>query len=302
MTPALLAGALALASPASQPPAALALPPLAEVFGGRVVLAADATETEADLYDAAVRALLKTPTGRSLAEAFADVPGGVVTVRFEDLERIGGKAVTEDGKDGVVLARAPLAWKRDWAVNRFAELMGHELLGHMLSSRQARARGVAWEHGASLEDEVNAGLVGTLVALEAGWRFLDPWAERLLKDRAAYEAELHWRQPEYAVALRASELADPAAALAARLAQVEARLASPEGRALYADALRERLDLLAARPDLRLALTRYPEQPFHKDLEAAITLRLARLRVIAPPPPEQQSPSEGEVQVGAAGL
>ncbi|TBR22749.1 hypothetical protein EPO15_07250 [bacterium] len=312
MNPAALGAALALALPTSLPPSAPAdsvgavlrdsseRAALAEVLDGRLVLAADAKEDEAVFYKEALRTLLKTPTGRSLAEAFADLPGGPVTVRFESLERIGGKAVAEDGKDAVVLGRTLLSWKPEWAAQQGAGLLAHELLGHMLSSRRARAAGVGWEHAACLEDEVDAGLVGTLVTLEAGWRFLDPGAESLLKDRPAYEAELQWRQPEYAVALRDAELADPRGALRARLAQVEGRFDTPQTRELFGRALRERLDFLESRPDVRQSLADYAAHPFHREMEAAIVLRLARLRTLAPPPPEDQSPLSGDAEAALA--
>lgn len=300
MNTAALGAALALALPTSGPPVMPAeRAALADVLGGRVVLAAGVTEPEAALYEEALRALLRTPTGRSLAETFVDTPGGPVTVRFESLDRIGGKAVAEEGKDTVVLGRTLLDWKHEWAAQQGAGLLAHELLGHMLSARRARAAGVAWEHGASLEDEVDAGLVGTLVTLEAGWRFLDPWAETLIRDRAAYESELLWRQPEYAVALRAHEFADPEAALRSRLAAVDARFETPASRELFGRAIRERLDLLAARPDILRSLVAYGGHPFRRAVEAAIDGRLARLRTMAPPTPEEQSPTGGD-EVGLA--
>lgn len=289
MSPAVLSAVLALAHPTSPTPV-LPIDSVDTLLSGRVVLAAEATATEAELYQEALRVLLKTPTGRSLAETFVDTPGDPVTVRFETLERIGGKAMAEKGKDTVVLGRTFLDWKPEWAAQQGAGLLAHELLGHMLSARRARAAGVAWEHGASLEDEINAGLVGTLVTLEAGWRFLDPGAEKLIKDRAAYEAELQWGQPEYAVTLRAHEFADPAAALRGRLALLDGRFESPASRELYGRALRERLELLEARPDILQSLVAYAAHPFRRAMEAAIDLRLARLRTIAPPSPESQSP------------
>lgn len=299
MTPALLAGALALAVPTSRPPAlgadadapdTVERAALAAAFAGRVRLAEGATPEESGLFDEALRAVLRTPTGRSLAEAFLAAPGGPVTVRFEDLERVGGRAVVVDGQDAVALTRSVLGWRRDWAVLRAAELLGHELLGHVLSHRLARAVGAEFEHGASLEDEVNAGLVGILVVLEAGWRFLDPVAADLLRDRAAYEEALHWRQPEYAVALRDGELADPVLALRGRRARVAISLADPGARALYAAALDERLALLSQRPELAAALAAYASHPFHARLAADIAARVARLRALAPPFPESQSP------------
>lgn len=295
MSPAALAAALALSAPS----AVLEAPPVlplsrgaAERLADAVVLDPSASAEDAAVYAEAMAMLVRTPTGRSLAERFAALPGGTVTVRFADLEAVGGRVHFSEAGDAVVLGRGQLAWKREWAVLRTVELLGHELLGHALSHRRARAAGVAWEHGACLEDEVNAGLVGVLVGLEAGWRFLDPWAEGLLKDRAAYERALHWRQPEYAVALREDELADPVGALEARLALVPDRLEEGGGRRRYEAALTERLELLRSRPDLTALLKAYAAHPFREEMAAEVARRLERLAAVAPPPPGLQSPAE----------
>lgn len=266
-----------------------------EVFASRVVLAPGASEAEAEVFAEALDRLLRTPTGRSLAEEFVSVPGGTVTVRFADLEAVGGRVHFSDGGGEVVLGRGPLSWKREWAVLRTLEVLGHEVLGHALSHRRARAAGAWWEHGASLEDEVHAGLVGVLVGLEAGWRFLDPWAEGLLRDRPDYERRLHWRQPEYAVALRDEELEDPLGALAARSALVPTQLEEGGGRLRFEAALEDRLAYLRSRPDLVESLKAYARHPFHAKMASDIAARLERLSAIAPPPPGLQSPAEQSV-------
>lgn len=254
----------------------------AAVLAAVLVLSPAATPPERALFDEAVRLTLNSETGRSLAERAA-AAGLKTEVRFEDLEGIGGRAEPSASGDRVVLARSLLAWKPGWAGIQAARTLAHEAFGHILAHQRARAAGVSWEFGCTLDDEVNAGLVGTLVELESGWRFLDPNAELLLKDRAAYEASLLTQQPAYAVTLRDAELDAPAAALRGRLAEL-----APARPALTAY-FPERLAYLEGDPARPALLTAYKAHPFRAALRAEIAARIERLRALAPAAPGLQS-------------
>lgn len=271
MNAAILAAALSLSSA-----------PLAERLGTLVTLSASASAEERALYDEAVRLTLGTQTGRSLAEQYLAL-ASKAEVRFEDVSGIGGRAEPGAQGDRVVLARSLLGWKPGWAGILAARTLAHELFGHILGYQRARAAGVAWELGASIDDEVNAAVIGYLVELEAGWRFLDPHAELLLSDREAYEADLLIQQPSYAATLRTGELSAPAAALRARAAELSDR---PYLLAYFA----ERLAYLEADPAHAAALAAYKDHPFRRALLAELDARIERLRALAPPPPALQSP------------
>lgn len=278
MNAAVLAAALAL--PPAAPPAAL---PLAERFSAAVTLSPAASPEERALFAEAVRLTLGTETGRSLAERY--LAGGLpCEVRFEELSGIGGKAESSASGDRAVLARGILGWKPGWAGLLAARTFAHEVLGHILSHQRARAAGVSFEFSATLDDEVNAAVIGYLVELEAGWRFLDPDAELLLSDRAAYEAALLTRQPEYALTLREEELDAPVRALKERLAEFS--VTHPH---LVAD-LPGRLAHLESHPAPPAALAAYKSHPFRAAVRAEVAARVERLRAIAPPPPGLQSP------------
>lgn len=254
----------------------------AAVLAAVLVLSPSATPDERMLYDEAVRLTLATETGRSLAEQA--VAGGLKTdVRFEDLDGIGGKAEPSASGDRIVLARSLLTWKAGWAGLQAARTLAHEAFGHILAQQRARAAGVSWELGSTIDDEVNAAVIGYLVELEAGWRFLDPNAELLIGDREAYEAALLTQQASYAATLRAAELSAPAAALRARGVELADR---PHLLTYLAD----RLDYLEADPAHAAALAAYRDHPFRRALLAEVAARVERLRAIAPPPPALQSP------------
>lgn len=255
------------------------------VLAAVLVLSSAATPAERALYDEAVRLTLATETGRSLAEQ-ALARGLKTEVRFEDLDGIGGRAEPSGAGDRVVLARSLLAWKPEWAGIEAARTLAHEAFGHILAQQRARAAGVSWEFGSTLDDEVNAGVIGYLVELEAGWRFLDPNAELLLTDREAYEASLGTQQPEYAVALRDGELDAPVAALKGRLAELTA--AHPALTKYFS----ERLAYLEGDPARAALLTAYKSHPFRAALRAELTARIERLRTLAPPLPGLQSPGD----------
>lgn len=255
----------------------------AAVLAAVLVLSPSATPQERALFDEAVRLTLNSETGRSLAERAA--AGGFKTeVRFEDLDGIGGRAEPSASGDRVVLARSLLGWKPEWAGIEAARTLAHEAFGHILAHQRARAAGVSWELGCTLDDEVNAGVVGYLVELESGWRFLDPNAELLLKDRAAYEASLLTQQPAYAATLRGTELDAPVAALRGRLAEL------PPGRPALTAFIPERLAYLEGDPARSALLTAYKSHPFRAALRAEIDARVERLRALAPPLPGEQSP------------
>lgn len=255
----------------------------AAVLAAVLVLSPAATPDERALYEEAVRLTLATETGRSLAEQAA--AGGLKTeVRFEDLEGIGGKAEPSASGDRVVLARSLLKWKPGWAGLQAARTLAHEAFGHILAQQRARAAGVSWEFGCTIDDEVNAAVIGYLVELEAGWRFLDPNAELLISDRAAYEAYLLTQQPAYAVTLREAELDASVAVLRARLAELSA------SRPALAEHFADRLAYLESDPRHPAALSAYKSHPFRAALRAEIAARIERLRLVAPPAPALQSP------------
>ncbi len=252
----------------------------AAVLAAVLVLSPAATPKERALYDEAVRLTLATETGRSLAEQAAAL-GLKTEVRFEDLS---GRAEPSHSGDRVVLARSLLAWKAGWAGLQAARTLAHEAFGHILAQQRARSAGVSWELGCTLDDEVNAAVIGYLVELEAGWRFLDPNAELLLTDRAAYEASLLTQQPAYAVTLREAELDAPVAVLRARLAELSG------SRPTLVEHFAERLAYLESDLVHPAALAAYKAHPFRAALRAEIAARIERLRAVAPPPPALQSP------------
>lgn len=255
------------------------------VLAAVLVLSSAATPAERALYDEAVRLTLATETGRSLAEVAAAL-GLKTEVRFDDLDGIGGRAEPSAAGDQVVLSRSLLAWKPEWAGIEAARTLAHEAFGHILAHQRARAAGVSWEFGSTLDDEVNAGVIGYLVELEAGWRFLDPNVELLLSDRAAFEASLRTQQPEYAVALLEGELDAPIAALKVRLAELTP--AHPALTKYFPD----RLAYLEGHPAPAAQLTAYKSHPFRAALRAELASRVERLRALAPPLPGLQSPGD----------
>lgn len=254
--------------------------PLAERFAAQVVLSPSSTDAERALYDEAVRLLLKSETGRSLSERLL-ATGTTVVVEFSDLEDKGGTADFNGAPSRVKVSRGVLSWKPASGSLRTAEVLAHEILGHVLS--HAEASGAGWEASALLSDEVNAYVVGWLVSLEAGWRFLDPDAERLLADRGAFEQALHWRQPHYAALLEDSELGDPLGAL--RVRRADARAVGE-----FSSSIAERLLFFEARPDVLSSVVRYRASPAAAAVAAALSARIERLRRLAPPPPGLQSP------------
>jgi len=256
--------------------------PLSERLAALVTLSTSSTAQESALYDEAVRITLGTETGRSLAERYV-AGGSKAEVRFEDVPGIGGRAEPSAQGDRVVLARSLLGWKAEWAGLQAARTFAHELLGHILAYQRARAAGVSWELGSAIDDEVNAAVIGYLVELEGGWRFLDPNAELLINDREAYEAALLTQQPSYAVTLRSGEFLAPAAALRARSAELSDR---PHLLVYFA----ERLAYLEGDPAHAAALAAYEGHPFRRALLAEVSARVERLRALAPPPPGLQSP------------
>lgn len=276
-----LALAAALAGLPVEPPAAPRAP-LAERFAAQVALSGSATDPERALYDEAVRLLLKSGTGRSLSERLLEA-GTTVVVEFSDLEDKGGTADFNGAPFRVRVSRGVLSWKPASGSLRTAEVLAHEVLGHVLSHAEAQAVGAGWEGNALLSDEVNAYVVGWLVSLEAGWRFLDPEAEQLLADRGAFERALHWRQPHYAALLEDAELGDPLGALRAR---------SADARAVggFSSSISERLSFFEARPDVLASVLRYRASPAAAACAAELSARIERLRRLAPPPPGLQSP------------
>ncbi|MBI5595913.1 MAG: hypothetical protein HY928_07480 [Elusimicrobia bacterium] len=256
-------------------------PALAERFAAQVSLSSAASPAERALYDEAVRLMLKGETGRALGERLL-AAGVSVAVSFSDLEDKGGMAGFDAGAARVTLSRSVLSWKPASGSLRAAEVLAHELLGHVLSHAEAEAAGAGWEANALLSDEVNAYVVGWLVSLEAGWRFLDTGAETLLADRAAFERELHWKQPHYGALLEDGELADPLGAL-------RARRADPRAVGGFVDSLSERLKFLESRPDVLASLVRRRSSPAGAAFAAELAARIERLRLLAPPLPGLQS-------------
>ncbi|MDE2290758.1 MAG: hypothetical protein KGL53_01640, partial [Elusimicrobia bacterium] len=206
--------------------------------------------------------------------------GTPAVVAFETLKNMGGQADVSAAVAQVSLDESLVAWPAEWAGIETASTLAHELLGHVLFGRLAQDAGVGWEYNSTLDDEVNAEVVGSLVELEAGWSFSDPHASLLLSDRAGFESELLWREPAYAATLRGQELADPVSALSGRSAEAGRR-----GLPDFVADIASRLAVLQARADLRDDLARYPSSAFYASFEAELAARIARLRTLEPAAP-----------------
>lgn len=275
MTP-VLALALSLALPDPAP----AVRPLAERFAERVSLSGSASAPERALYDEALRLVLNTPTGRSLAEELL-AKERRVEVSFTALENAYGMADPKDPALGrVLVSRDHLTWKPEWAPFVLAETLAHEVLGHLLHQRLAEEAGVGYEFNYCILDEMNAEVIGWTVIYEAGWHYPNGRAESMVADPPRYADELIWGSSSYSEALTRAELADPAGAYAARLGRLDARVSDPDFRARLRGMFEARSALLAAREDIRASFARAAKDPHFDRLEADLAARRERLRLL----------------------
>ncbi len=270
--------ALLLALGLAAPDQALVAPNLSERFAERVSLSSAAAPAERALYDEAMRLVLNTPTGRSLAEELL-IKDRRVEVAFKDLDGIYGLADCGDGALArVSVSRGHLTWRPELAALVLAETLAHELLGHVLQQRRAEEAGVGFEFNSSLLDELNAEAVGWTVGFEAGWPYPNARAEELAAKPAAYAEELVWGGSSYSEGLARAELADPVAAYEGRLAALDRRVSDPALRAKLKARFEARVALLKSREDLRASFSRAASDPFFDRLEADMAARASRLQ------------------------
>lgn len=221
--------------------------PLAASLRARLVLDDGGDPLAREALDMAVRRLLESPTARELAAefvrrgvtvriAFAAMENSVLVERDgrRSLSGYGGTASHGSGGASVKLNRDYLRADTAYQLHDLPATLGHELLGHALGAARAEAAGVepAWNRWRG--DELNAGVVGWLVAAELGEPPRDAHLWRWLEDPERYYREMHLAGGYYAKTFSAEEAARPAHAIRARLARVEAALELFDGRAAAA--------------------------------------------------------------------
>ncbi|MBI2384397.1 MAG: hypothetical protein HYV14_00130 [Elusimicrobia bacterium] len=224
--------------------------PLAASLRARLVLDDGGDPFAREALDMAVRRLLESPTARELAAEFVR-RGLTVRVSFAAMENsvlverggrrslsgYGGTASHGPAGAWVKLNRDYLRVDTAYQLLDLPATLGHELLGHSLGAARAEAAGLesAWNRWRG--DELNAGVVGWLVAAELGEVPRDAHLWRWLEDPERYHREMHLAGGYYAKTFSAEEAAAPARALQERLARVEAALELFDARA--ADAARD---------------------------------------------------------------
>ncbi|OGR96700.1 MAG: hypothetical protein A2V88_01600 [Elusimicrobia bacterium RBG_16_66_12] len=190
----------------------------------------------------AVRSMLKTPTGRDMAEQFI-AEGAKGIVRFEAFE--GSRLYDANGRRIFYAPRAFTDWKGDHVDVRmnldylgtdaqFQEqdlppTLAHELFGHGLWYWRAAAENALQAFHHHELNETNARLVGWLVDFEMDRRFEENGAWNYLQDPAQFLRNLKLRLPYYALTFSNEELARPLEALEARLVSARAKRDRLEG-------------------------------------------------------------------------
>ncbi len=199
----------------------------------RVRLREDSDPRAASALQRALRDILRTPTGREVAEDFV-AERASAEVRFEALDgtliSINGRRVvsgmlgqarSDEGRHVVALNRLYLDADPEIASREMAATLAHELFGHVLEHRRAtqadfpldvlnRYRG----------DEANGRLIGWLVQTELGAPLSDRGMWAYLKSPERYHQRLALIAPYYAQTFSAAEMANPLPSLRARLADV----------------------------------------------------------------------------------
>lgn len=188
-----------------------------------------------------VRRMLESPTARKYAQQFVDagIPG---VIKFDEVE---GSKVYEferrrifyapraftDWKDGVAVVRLNrdyLDSDEEYFFEDAPPTLAHELLGHGLWYGRMAKDNLQEGFHVHENNETNAKLVGWLASWELNRRHHDTYAYEYLQDPVAYLRNLKLRQPYYALTYANGELADPLAALRARLAKLPGLRASYE--------------------------------------------------------------------------
>lgn len=218
--------------------------PLYDRLLQRVTLDNRGSVDEKAALEAVMRSMLKSPTARKYAEQLIE-EGVDAVVRFSEVE--GSKVYEFDGRKIFYAPRAFTDWKdgkvevrlnRDYLdsdPDYFREdappTLAHELLGHGLWYGRMAKSGLQELFHIHENNETNAKLVGWLAAWELNKRFHDTFAWDYLADPARYLQGLKIRQPYYSVTYTTEQMADPVAALKARLA------AAKDARSSYEQAL-----------------------------------------------------------------
>lgn len=188
----------------------------------------------------AFAAILRTRTGRELAQSFVD-EGAVASVGFETIDGsgvaeengikvvrgTGGYTRTDVDPPLVTLNRAYLDADPEYRRVELASVLAHEMLGHALESQRAPGAGVS---GDVLNyyrgDEGNASLIGWLVRAELGGRLINWSMWKYLEEPERFYKTIRFIAPDYALSLSPAEMRDPASAWRERLDRVPDERAS----------------------------------------------------------------------------
>lgn len=166
---------------------------------------------------AALDAILAAPSGRAAAQELARENA---TVRISLRPRTDPARAAETdvwhGAPHVFIDPAPAA--------AFPANLAHELLGHALRDLQARRAGVEQAYGMYEGNELEASLLGWLVAVETG-RAPGPAADEFLADPSDFQKRLEVSALLYAGAVPLEALGDPVPVLRRRRARCDRYIA-----------------------------------------------------------------------------
>ena len=249
-------GALRRSDAAGPPPAAQAKrsllaaeaeadPALLRKVLSRVRLGSDPDPRASAALESAMRDVLRTPSGREVAEdfvalnascdvSFGRLDGALVTINGRKVLS-GSLGVTQqtDGRDVVVLNRLFLEADKELSSRELAGTLAHELFGHSLEGQRAeRARFPASVLDHYRGDEANGRLIGWLVMTELGAPLSDGGMWNYLDDPESFHRKLALIDPYYAGTFSSSEMTDPLPVLRARLEETRRRRKRMDDQAL----------------------------------------------------------------------
>ena len=196
----------------------------------------DVDPRAAPALNAALSDLVKTPTGREVAQQFL-ASGAKAKVEFGDVvnsttaivngRRIliasGGNTDTKKHPPVVLLNRHFLDTDPDYRRVKLPAILAHELFGHALEQQRAEKAGVSFyalNHYRG--DEANSGLIEWLLQTELGGPLDNGHMWSYLADPERYHADLKTNMPYYSTTLSTVEMRSPVAALEGRVAGIKA--------------------------------------------------------------------------------
>lgn len=202
----------------------------------RVKIVEDGDPRAAAALRGALRDVLRTPTGREIAEDFVAL-NATSDVRFEKLDGVLitingrkvvsgllGQARSDDGRSVVEINRLFLDADPEISSREMAGTLAHELFGHILENhRAARVKFPEEVQEHYRGDEANGRLIGWLVRTELGAPLSDGGMWSYLQDAERFHDRLALIDPYYAQTLSASEMNDPLPTLNARLKKARGR-------------------------------------------------------------------------------